>query len=180
MLFLATFPILYIWEATAAFLDTFSSPLCLGSSSCFFCQLSSPLSFANEEIVQLFRQTCSMMSNTTTYRRHPCRVSLNIFNLFICSLCLDMLTVFIYAHCFYICSLFLYMLTVFIYVHCVQICPLFLDMPKLVFLQWQDEKGVRNDPHKDDNLLELVSDLCNFIMDQIINVGGIYHDRATE
>ena len=65
---------------------------------------------------------CSIMSNTTTYRRHPYRVSLNLFNLFICSLCLDMLTVFIYAHYFYICSLFSYMLTVFIYAHCVQIC----------------------------------------------------------
>ena len=123
---------------------------------------------------------CSMMSNTTTYRRHPYRVSLNLFNLFICSLCLDMLTVFIYAHYFYICSLFSYMLTVFIYAHCVQICPLFLDMPKLIFLQQQDEKGVRNDPHKDDNLLELVGDLCAFILDQIIHVRDNYHDRKSE
>ena len=39
---------------------------------------------------------------------------------------------------------------------------------------------MRNDPHKDDNLLELVGDLCNFIMDQIVLVRGIYHDRVTE
>jgi len=36
------------------------------------------------------------------------------------------------------------------------------------------------DPHKDDNLLELVGDLCNFIMDQIVHVKGTYHDRMTE
>jgi hypothetical protein len=39
---------------------------------------------------------------------------------------------------------------------------------------------VRNDPHKGDNLLELVGDLYNFIIDQIVHVRGIYHDRVTE
>jgi hypothetical protein len=28
--------------------------------------------------------------------------------------------------------------------------------------------------------MELVDDLCNFIMDQILHVRGIYHDRVTE
>ena len=39
---------------------------------------------------------------------------------------------------------------------------------------------MRNDPHKDDNLLELDGDLCNFIMDQIVHVRDIYHDLATK
>ena len=38
---------------------------------------------------------------------------------------------------------------------------------------------MRNDPHKDDNLLELVGDLCNFIIDQIVHVRGLYHDRSS-
>ncbi|XP_066362058.1 uncharacterized protein [Miscanthus floridulus] len=61
---------------------------------------------------------CSIISNITTYRRHPCR--------------------------------------------------------------WQDEKGVRNDPHKDDNLLDLVNDLCNFIMDQIVHVRDTYHGPLSD
>ena len=36
---------------------------------------------------------------------------------------------------------------------------------------------MKRDPYKDDQLLELVSDLCNFIMDQIVHVKGTYHDR---
>jgi hypothetical protein len=44
MLFLATFPILYVWEAAATLLATFTLWPTL---------LSSPLSFANDEIVQL-------------------------------------------------------------------------------------------------------------------------------
>ena len=44
---------------------------------------------------------CSIMSNTTTYRRHPYRVSLNLFNLF---------------NCVYISSLFIHMLTCWIVV----------------------------------------------------------------
>ena len=44
---------------------------------------------------------CTLMSNTGTYRRHPCRVSLNLFNIF---------------NCVYIFSLFLHMLTCLIVV----------------------------------------------------------------
>ena len=36
------------------------------------------------------------------------------------------------------------------------------------------------DPYKDDQLLELVGDLCNFILDQIVYVRGVYHDRESE
>ena len=52
--FLAIFPVLYIWEAAAAFFYTFSS-LCLLSRCCFFfakSPLSSPLlCFVDDEIV---------------------------------------------------------------------------------------------------------------------------------
>ena len=44
---------------------------------------------------------CNMISNTGTYRRHPCSISLNIFNLF---------------NCVYISSLFIHMLTCWIVV----------------------------------------------------------------
>jgi len=44
---------------------------------------------------------CTMMSNTGTYRRHPCRVNLNLFNLF---------------NCVYMSSLFLRVLTCLIVV----------------------------------------------------------------
>ena len=37
---------------------------------------------------------------------------------------------------------------------------------------------MKGDPYKDDQLLELIDDLCNFILDQIVHVKGIYHDRA--
>ena len=36
------------------------------------------------------------------------------------------------------------------------------------------------DPYKDNQLLELVCDLCNFILDQIVHVRGAYHDRESE
>ena len=35
---------------------------------------------------------------------------------------------------------------------------------------------MKRDPYKDDQLLELVGDLCNFILDQIVHVKGTYHD----
>ena len=31
-----------------------------------------------------------------------------------------------------------------------------------------------------DQLLELVDDLCNFILDQIVHVKGTYHDRKSD
>ena len=34
--------------------------------------------------------------------------------------------------------------------------------------------------YKDDQLLELIGDLYNFILDQIVYVKGIYHDRASD
>ena len=49
--------------------------------------------------------------------------------------------------------------------------------PKLVLLKWKEEKQMKRDPYKDEQLLELVGDLCNFILDQIIHVKGTYHDR---
>ena len=39
---------------------------------------------------------------------------------------------------------------------------------------------MRAEPHKDDNLLELIGNLCAFILDQIIHVRGNYHDRKSE
>ena len=40
--------------------------------------------------------------------------------------------------------------------------------------------GSRTDRPLDDQLLELVGDLCNFILDQIVHVKGTYHDRESE
>ena len=39
---------------------------------------------------------------------------------------------------------------------------------------------MKKDPYKDDQLLELVDDLCNFILDQIVHVKGAYHDWESE
>lgn len=39
-----------------------------------------------------------------------------------------------------------------------------------------DEKGKKRDVYKDDELLELVGDVCNFIMDEVIHYKGEYHD----
>ena len=39
---------------------------------------------------------------------------------------------------------------------------------------------MKRDPYKDDQLLELVGDLCNFILDQIVHVKGTYHDRESD
>ena len=36
------------------------------------------------------------------------------------------------------------------------------------------------DPYKDDKLLHLVDDHCNFILDQIVHVKGVYHDRESD
>ena len=38
----------------------------------------------------------------------------------------------------------------------------------------------KKDSYKDDQLLELVGDLCNFILDQIVHVKGTYHDRDSD
>ena len=39
---------------------------------------------------------------------------------------------------------------------------------------------MKRDPYKDDQLLELIGDLCNFILDQIVYVKGAYHDRESD
>ena len=39
---------------------------------------------------------------------------------------------------------------------------------------------MKRDPYKDDQLLELVGDLCDFILDQIISNKGSYHDPASD
>ena len=39
---------------------------------------------------------------------------------------------------------------------------------------------MKRDPYKDDQLLELVDDLCNFILDQIVHVKGTYYDRESD
>ena len=39
---------------------------------------------------------------------------------------------------------------------------------------------MKRDPYKDDQLLELVDDLCNFILDQIVHVRGAYNDRESD
>ena len=39
---------------------------------------------------------------------------------------------------------------------------------------------MKRDPYKDDQLLELVGDLCNFTLDQIVHVRGAYHDRESD
>ena len=36
---------------------------------------------------------------------------------------------------------------------------------------------MKRDLYKDDQLLELVGDLCNFILNQSVHVKGTYHDR---
>ena len=38
---------------------------------------------------------------------------------------------------------------------------------------------MKRDPYKDDQLLELIDNLCNFILDQIVHVKGTYHDRES-
>jgi hypothetical protein len=42
------------------------------------------------------------------------------------------------------------------------------------------DKDTRKDPYKDDELIEMVSDLCNFIMDRIVHVKGTYHHLASD
>ena len=43
------------------------------------------------------------------------------------------------------------------------------------------ERRKRNEKrYKDDQLLELVGDLCNFMLDQIVHVKGTYHDRDSD
>ena len=39
---------------------------------------------------------------------------------------------------------------------------------------------MKRDPYKNDQLFELVGDLCNFILDQIVHVKGAYYDRESE
>ena len=39
---------------------------------------------------------------------------------------------------------------------------------------------MKRDPYKDDQLLELVGDLCNFILNQIVHVKSVYHDRESD
>ena len=39
---------------------------------------------------------------------------------------------------------------------------------------------MKRDPYKDDQLLELVGDLCKFILDQNVYVKGTYHDRDSD
>ena len=39
---------------------------------------------------------------------------------------------------------------------------------------------MKRDPYKDDQLLELIGDLCNFILDQIVYVKGTYHDQDSD
>ena len=39
---------------------------------------------------------------------------------------------------------------------------------------------MKRDPYKDDQLFELVGDLCNFILDQIVHVKGAYYDRESD
>jgi hypothetical protein len=45
-----------------------------------------------------------------------------------------------------------------------------------VILQWLEEKGKKRDVYRDDELLELVGDLCSFIIDHVIYFKGDYHD----
>ena len=39
---------------------------------------------------------------------------------------------------------------------------------------------MKKDPYKDDQLLELIGDHCNFILDQIVHVRGAYHDQESD
>ena len=39
---------------------------------------------------------------------------------------------------------------------------------------------MKRDLYKDDQLLELVGELCNFILDQIVHVKCAYHDRESD
>ncbi|XP_066392050.1 uncharacterized protein [Miscanthus floridulus] len=44
----------------------------------------------------------------------------------------------------------------------------------------EKDKDTRRNPYKDDELLEMVGDLCNFIMDQIVYHKGIYHHLLSD
>ena len=39
---------------------------------------------------------------------------------------------------------------------------------------------MKRDPYKDDQLLELIGDLYNFILDQNVHIKGTYHDRDSD
>jgi hypothetical protein len=38
----------------------------------------------------------------------------------------------------------------------------------------------KRDVYKDDQLIELVGDLCGFILDEIVHVKGTYHDPDSD
>ncbi|XP_066336100.1 uncharacterized protein [Miscanthus floridulus] len=44
----------------------------------------------------------------------------------------------------------------------------------------EKDKDTRRNPYKDDELLEMVDDLCNFIMDQIVYHKGTYHHLLSD
>jgi hypothetical protein len=103
---------------------------------------------------------CIMMSNTGAYRRHPCRVSLNLFNCYYSHV--NFKTSSMSISCYIYCKVghktsitlavqqlellristmltsklapCLYMLTIFIDAHCFYICPLCLDMLTVLYV----------------------------------------------
>ena len=44
----------------------------------------------------------------------------------------------------------------------------------------EKDKDMRRNPYKDDELLEMVGDLSNFIMDQIVYHKGTYHHLLSD
>ena len=50
--------------------------------------------------------------------------------------------------------------------------------PKLVFydLVVERRKKTKTDVYKDDDLLDIVGDLCNFVMDHVVYYKGDYHN----
>ena len=44
----------------------------------------------------------------------------------------------------------------------------------------EKDKDTRRNPYKDDELLKMVGDLCNFIMDQIVYHKGTYHHLLSD
>ena len=46
-------------------------------------------------------------------------------------------------------------------------------------MQWPKEFPIESKEIKYDDLLEIVSDICQFILDDIVHVNGKFHDRKS-
>ena len=46
-------------------------------------------------------------------------------------------------------------------------------------MQWPKDEYIEQKEIEDDDLLEIVGDLCQFILDDIIHVDGDFHDQKS-